>query len=336
MSTHSVSSFEPPFLTIAIPTYNRADLLRSSLSRLAPLVSAFSEENQVGIEILVVDNCSTDNTQAAINCLQATFRFIRYIRNPSNLGIDGNIHECALNAKGKYVHLLSDDDVVVDTLYGNLIPYLRQASPSFVHLNVASGGSACSLAKDLNPLLFVDSKNKFAEYDLDAFAQTVHIWMTFLSSFVFLRSDWIAIPNHIDYIGSDIYLSHIAMRLISRAGKASVSAVPLIICRENFTGSYRIITAFAVEWLALVRTLPFLGYTSRTARLIEKITLREYMPGYVKLAKSSIHKPRGENLALFKSLVRYPSAWVKVFPIAILPSGIVRAMRKVKSRVRAN
>jgi len=50
-------------LTIAIPTYNRADLLDKQLTWLSQAIKGFETE----CEILVSDNCSTDHTQSIIN-----------------------------------------------------------------------------------------------------------------------------------------------------------------------------------------------------------------------------------------------------------------------------
>ncbi len=46
-------------LTIAIPTYNRAELLDKQLAWLAQAIQGFESD----CEIFVSDNCSTDHTQ---------------------------------------------------------------------------------------------------------------------------------------------------------------------------------------------------------------------------------------------------------------------------------
>ena len=53
-------SHSQKLLTIAIPTYNRCDLLEKTLR------NVFSQEWIEKVEVLVVDNASTDNTSEMI------------------------------------------------------------------------------------------------------------------------------------------------------------------------------------------------------------------------------------------------------------------------------
>ena len=51
-----------PLLSICIPTYNRAELLRSALLSLVPQVKESGGE----VELVVSDNCSTDDTRRVV------------------------------------------------------------------------------------------------------------------------------------------------------------------------------------------------------------------------------------------------------------------------------
>jgi glycosyltransferase involved in cell wall biosynthesis len=69
------------------------------------------------MEIIISDNCSTDDTQQIIeNAISKGF-VCRYIRNSENLGMDGNFVSCFKKASGRYVWLLGDDDtIIIDSL----------------------------------------------------------------------------------------------------------------------------------------------------------------------------------------------------------------------------
>ncbi len=56
--------------------------------------------NLSGVEIVVFDNCSTDNIPD----------IIKYNRNDKNLGHDRNVMKCFEIAQGKFIHLFGDDD----------------------------------------------------------------------------------------------------------------------------------------------------------------------------------------------------------------------------------
>jgi glycosyltransferase involved in cell wall biosynthesis len=93
-----------PLVTIAIPTYNRADsylphALKSALNQTYP-----------NLEIIVSDNCSTDGTKAFVSAI-ADPR-LRYFRHHSNIGSTANFNFCLGQAKGKYLLMLHDDDLI--------------------------------------------------------------------------------------------------------------------------------------------------------------------------------------------------------------------------------
>lgn len=93
-----------PLVTIAIPTYNRADgYLREALE--SALAQAYEH-----LEIVVVDNASQDATPDYVGSIDDTR--LRYIRNPKNLGVNGNFNACIDNARGEYVLVLHDDDSI--------------------------------------------------------------------------------------------------------------------------------------------------------------------------------------------------------------------------------
>ena len=93
-----------PLVTIAIPTYNRADsYLKQSLK------SAVSQTYS-NIEIIVSDNCSTDNTETVIRDF-ADPR-IRYFKQGVNIGANNNFNFLLKQANGDYFLLLQDDDLI--------------------------------------------------------------------------------------------------------------------------------------------------------------------------------------------------------------------------------
>jgi len=93
-----------PLVTIAIPTYNRAD----SYLKLA-LESAINQ-TYPNIEIVVSDNCSTDGTETVVKSFSDPR--IRYFRQPENIGPNNNFNFCVEQAKGHYFLLLQDDDLI--------------------------------------------------------------------------------------------------------------------------------------------------------------------------------------------------------------------------------
>jgi glycosyltransferase involved in cell wall biosynthesis len=105
-----------PLLTIAIPTYNRAEILDNSLGVLLPQINKCSDY----IELVISDNASQDRTQEVISKHQKNYNTINWIVNvqESNTGFFGNFKRCRELATGKYFWLLSDNE----QLKVNIIP----------------------------------------------------------------------------------------------------------------------------------------------------------------------------------------------------------------------
>lgn len=119
-----------PFFSIVIPTYNRASDLRFALFCI--LRQKFRD-----FEIVISDNCSTDNTQEIVS--QFHDKRIRYSRTEKTVWNSFNIERGITLAKGKYIFLQSDDDFL---LYESSLDVVRRElithGCGFVRLNYLS------------------------------------------------------------------------------------------------------------------------------------------------------------------------------------------------------
>lgn len=119
-----------PFFSIVVPTYNRASDLQFALY--CVLRQSFSD-----YEIVISDNCSTDNTENIINKLKN--KKIRYFRNRKNIGMILNQKKAIEHAKGEYVFLHGDDDFLLyDNSLEEIYKQIIEHSPGYVRLNYAS------------------------------------------------------------------------------------------------------------------------------------------------------------------------------------------------------
>ncbi len=94
-----------PLVSILIPIYNRIDLYSDSVE------SALSQDYE-NIEIIIVDNNSTDGTYEAINKKYGNNPIIKLYKNDSNIGPVGNWIQCLNKATGKYIKFLWSDDLI--------------------------------------------------------------------------------------------------------------------------------------------------------------------------------------------------------------------------------
>lgn len=106
-------------VTVAIPTYNRADFLRQTLAGIA--AQQFPRDHH---EVLVIDNNSTDHTAAVVAEFSRARPAPRYIRE-SQQGLDHARNRAIAEARGEIV-LFGDDDILVrpDWLAQMAVPLL--------------------------------------------------------------------------------------------------------------------------------------------------------------------------------------------------------------------
>ena len=90
-----------PLVTIVVPCYKLAHLLPQC-------VQSILKQSYANFEILIMDNCSPDNTPE----VAASFNDprVKHIRNETNIGHVRNFNKGITMAAGKYVMLISPDD----------------------------------------------------------------------------------------------------------------------------------------------------------------------------------------------------------------------------------
>jgi GT2 family glycosyltransferase len=94
---------EAPLVSVVIPTYNRAYCLRRTIDSV--LVQTHSQ-----LEVLVVDDGSTDQTESLVESMGASDARVLYVRQ-HNSGVAAARNHGLRRARGDFVALLDSDDV---------------------------------------------------------------------------------------------------------------------------------------------------------------------------------------------------------------------------------
>ena len=122
-----------PLLTIAVTTYNRAAWLSLSL----PLLLERTGPYQDVVEVVVCDNASTDDTREVVSGF-ARHPQLRYYRNQVNVGMLGNLGVSGGHARGRYVWLIGDDDLMIEgAIERVLAALLRFPETELLYMNYA-------------------------------------------------------------------------------------------------------------------------------------------------------------------------------------------------------
>lgn len=88
-------------VSVVIPTYNRSELLKKA-------VYSLQHQRHQNLEIIIVDDCSTDDTEAVVKEMQDPR--IKYIRHQINKGGSEARNTGIKHAKGNYIGFLDSDD----------------------------------------------------------------------------------------------------------------------------------------------------------------------------------------------------------------------------------
>jgi glycosyltransferase involved in cell wall biosynthesis len=92
-----------PTVSICIPTYNGEKHLKQCID--SAIAQSYSD-----IEILLIDDASTDATWDIIASYAALDKRIKAYRNEQNIGLVGNFNKCIEKAGGKWIKFLLQDD----------------------------------------------------------------------------------------------------------------------------------------------------------------------------------------------------------------------------------
>ena len=109
MDINILSSFIPK-ITVVIPVYNAATTIKTA-------VRSVQNQQMKEIEILLVDDHSLDNSIEIIEELQKEDPRIKFIKNKKTLGTLYTRSIGALNAKGKYIMPLDNDDLFINDIF---------------------------------------------------------------------------------------------------------------------------------------------------------------------------------------------------------------------------
>lgn len=100
-------------ISVIVPSYNRARLLSET-------IPTYLQEGVA--ELILVDDCSRDNTEEVVKALQKRYPQIRYFRNERNLGQPGANNRGLAEVLHPYIYFGDDDSVLLP----GTIPYLLE------------------------------------------------------------------------------------------------------------------------------------------------------------------------------------------------------------------
>jgi abequosyltransferase len=228
LESNGMSSPTSPKLTIAIPTWNRAQYLRMNLRRLLEEMSSLPPGK---VEILVSDNHSTDETPDIVAKVVEAGLPVRYIRNAKDVGSDANIAQCFNEAHGDYVQILGDDDLYVRGTLARVVSLLEPDDYGVLCLR--------PFGYDSDPdEEYPGRTGRICEFlEVGKFLSTVGPLITFISAMVVNRR----IQPDVDarqFCGSHLVQVHLVLQAAISARKNAFLREYTLACKRNNCGDY--------------------------------------------------------------------------------------------------
>lgn len=110
-------------VSVIMPSYNTASYISDSIKSV--LAQTYSNW-----ELIIVDDCSTDNTDAIVAEFLSDKR-IRYYKNPYNSGAAQSRNRALREAKGRYIAFLDSDDLWLPEKLELQLAYMKKNNYAF-------------------------------------------------------------------------------------------------------------------------------------------------------------------------------------------------------------
>jgi len=180
-------------LSICIATLNRGDFIGETLASIVPQLAD-------GVEVLVVDGGSRDETAEVVGQFSTAHPGLRYVRLETNSGVDADFDRAVELAKGKYCWLFADDDVLAPDAVATVLAELDEGEPDLLVVD--------SEVRDINlrriferSRLKIGERRDYGPAGRDSFMTDAGDALSFIGCVIVRRSWWMQ-RERVRYYGS--------------------------------------------------------------------------------------------------------------------------------------
>ncbi len=325
-------SLPQPLLSIAVPTFNRAETLAALLAVLLPQVAELARAGAPLLEVLIADNASPDHTPEVVAAAAQQFAAadvpLRVFRHAENIGSDANFAFCYEQARGTFFWLCGDDDVVVPGGLARVVEQLQQPDgrPAEVDMVYATG---YGFREDYERERKGDPLGRRIHTVRSArkFAQMVNIMFTFISCIIVNKRRLEELPHAApqQFVGTNLVQLAWSLPLLLQHRKSVVIWERVVAGREGQIHGYSIGHVFGERLAANVTAL--LPGRPDLQRPILNFALRRWMPSMIVEMRATRNETMQLDVAhttLRGVFGRNPRYWLCVYPALKLPVPLAR------------
>ncbi len=302
-----------PTLSVALVTYNHAPYVAEALRGI------FRQQCPFPVEVVVADDCSTDETPGIIRLLSADAPHrLRVLANARRLGMHGNYERVLRACTGRYIAILEGDDYWTD-------PHKLRDQVAFMdaHPTCTVSGHAVRVLDDRTGAWAPDPYAGRAIPPLAGFAELVRENFLCTCSVVWRNGvvrRWPGWLRRLRMVDWPLHLLH------ARGGQVGYLARPMAAYRVHGGGVWSSAgDERRLAWLITALTVMRTRFGRQAVAAFDHATLR-YLFEYVYLLRSHARQSRAVKSALHYACLSLTRGYVdgrllRVLAWSLLPAG---------------
>jgi len=299
-------------LTIGIPVYNGAKFIGDALNS---IFIPPGYENKV--EILVSDNCSTDNIEE----LLGHYKNVKYFKNSQNLGYDKNVHNIFLNARGIFVWTLAADDIICGS---EAIVEVLNIIENDQEIGIIHVGGC--------PIL----KSNYTIYESEFFLEVSNFNSGAVSSNIIRKNAWLA-SNPSDFFDTGWIHFGVVLKIIpdfksvifkKQLIAESPATINLLKSWDTNGNGLNLV----LKLVNIFNEMESFGYSKSFKRRAKMIIKKDYPKAIIKAKANGLVVTRQLIYDFIKLYKEYLTFWLIDLPILFLPNIVCKFIYKNRNR----
>ena len=307
---------EQPFLSICIPTYNRANYLNLALKAFCFQIATCGRSD---ISLLVSDNASTDHTREVIQRHQRLFPNLDVLWNETNVGAEENFLGLVRAAKGRFCWIFGDDDLLLEGGLARVIEVLDR-KPDIGLLHIASDYHT-------TPEQALVKKARAGTVDVmdapGAFLHKVGYSITFITGNIFNLTYLDAYFDYSRFKGSNLLQVSFYLQSLLRGNINAFLGGSVYSAMSDNTGGYGLFRTFGMNFNQILSAFAARGFQEQWGRSINRKLCVSFFPDYLARNRDCRNKSKFHSespLAVLWPVYKYyPEFWIFVLPLTLLP-----------------
>ena len=270
-----------PLLSICIPTYNRCEYLKKSIETIISQ-KEFSDED---VEIVISDNCSTDDTEIVCKKYTEQYENIKYFKNQENVR-DRNFPLVLSKGSGVLLKLCNDTLIFNKDALNDLLHLIRNC-------------------QDEKPVIFTSNNNHYPNEitvkSLEDFLNTISYNITWIGGLSIWKEDYNSFGNTYEGCDESLWQVPCLLKYVNKKKNAVVYNKRLFttqtVAKKNI--SYGLYKVFYTNYLGFVKKYINNGISRACFDWLEKDLLLNFFPYWMvqyKLQDKQLDYSKSEDL----------------------------------------